>query len=102
MCCPDIAACSVIIGRRIDELTQHHADRAAEALRILNSGPLSAFDVAARMTWDIQCDSWEAFPVAQRWFATGEAISHLRFLEEEGKVVRRAVDGITRYGLAGT
>ena len=88
--------------RRIDELQQHHAARAAEALRILGSGPLSAFDVAAEMTWDIKCDSWAAFPVAQRWFATGEAISHLRFLEEEGKVVRREVDGITVYGLAGT
>ena len=40
------------------------------------------------MTWDIQCDSWEAFPVMQKWFATGEAISHLRYQEEEGKVLR--------------
>jgi hypothetical protein len=28
----------------------------------------------------------------QRWFATGEAIAHLRFLEEQGRV-RRENDG---------
>ncbi|HSO71420.1 MAG TPA: MBL fold metallo-hydrolase [Thermodesulfobacteriota bacterium] len=73
---------------RIDELKRHHEDRLAEVLEILKNGPQSAFDVASRMTWDIKCDSWEAFPVTQKWFATGEAISHLRYLEEEGKVER--------------
>ena len=45
--------------------------------------------------------SWEAFPVAQRWFATGEAISHLRFLEEEGRLVRRETGPRTVYRLPG-
>ncbi len=44
--------------------------------------------VASQMTWDISYDSWEQFPVSQKWFATGEAIAHLRCLEEEGKIVR--------------
>jgi hypothetical protein len=30
----------------------------------------------------------------QRWFATGEAISHLRYLEDEGKVNREIKAGI--------
>jgi hypothetical protein len=29
----------------------------------------------------------------QRWFATGEAIAHLRFLEEQGRVGRLDQDG---------
>lgn len=87
--------------RRIQELKHHHAARAAEALKILEDGPMSAFAVASKMHWDIRCDSWDAFPVAQRWFATGEAISHLRFLEEEGKIVRGSDNHITVYGLAG-
>lgn len=82
---------------RIDELKQHHHARAAEVLDILESGPKNAYAVAARMRWDIRCDSWEAFPVAQRWFATGEAISHLRFLEDEGRVARRTGEGLTTY-----
>jgi hypothetical protein len=32
------------------------------------------------MTWDIECDSWELFPVTQKWFATGEALAHLKYL----------------------
>ncbi|RLC30106.1 MAG: MBL fold metallo-hydrolase, partial [Deltaproteobacteria bacterium] len=66
---------------------------------ILQAGPLNAFEVASRMTWDIRCDSWEEFPVAQRWFATGEAISHLRFLEEEGKLSRHRKNNVMVYEL---
>jgi hypothetical protein len=75
---------------RFAALRQHHENRLAEVLDILPNGPWSAFQVAARMTWDIRCESWEAFPVTQKWFATGEAISHLRYLEEEGSVTREA------------
>lgn len=84
---------------RIAELTRHHAARAAEVLKILEAGPQHAFDVASKMTWDIRCDRWQDFPVAQRWFATGEAISHLRYLEAEGKVARIEADGQTIYRL---
>jgi hypothetical protein len=52
------------------------------------NGNLSAYEVASRMTWDIKCDSWEAFPLAQKWFATGEAIAHLRYLLEKGRIER--------------
>jgi glyoxylase-like metal-dependent hydrolase (beta-lactamase superfamily II) len=83
--------------RRIDELKQHHSTRADEVLEILQAAPMNAYEVASQMSWDIRCDSWEAFPVAQRWFATGEAISHLRFLEEEGRIARRTGDGLTTY-----
>ncbi len=58
--------------------------RAEEVLTILNGAPKNAFQVASEMTWDIDCDSWDRFPLAQKWFATGEAIAHLRYLEEEG------------------
>jgi len=82
---------------RIDELKQHHADRLTEVRVLLEKGPLNAFEVASRMTWDIAYESWDRFPVAQRWFATGEAISHLRYLEEEGRLTRSNQSGITLY-----
>jgi glyoxylase-like metal-dependent hydrolase (beta-lactamase superfamily II) len=84
---------------RVAELKQHHAHRLAEVLSILQKTPLNAFQVASHMTWDIKADSWDQFPVAQRWFATGEAISHLRYLEEEGKLSRKNRDGIKLYSL---
>ena len=82
---------------RITELKQHHANRLNEVLKILEGAPLNAFQIASRMSWDIKADSWEQFPVAQKWFATGEAISHLRYLEEEGKLARKHNDKICFY-----
>jgi glyoxylase-like metal-dependent hydrolase (beta-lactamase superfamily II) len=82
---------------RIRELQAHHRARLDEVATILGDGPLNAYDAAARMTWDIQADHWEAFPVAQQWFATGEALSHLRYLEEAGKVGRSEAEGIVRF-----
>ena len=86
-------------GTRIAELKQHHAHRLNEVLTILQGAPLNAFQLASRMTWDIKADSWDQFPVAQRWFATGEAISHLRYLEEEGKLAHKNSDKIKLYSL---
>lgn len=86
-------------GARIEELKKHHAHRLDEVLTILKKGPLSAFQMAAHMTWDIDCESWDQFPVAQKWFALGEAISHLRYLEEDGRIVRMTVDKTTEFAL---
>ena len=77
---------------RIEELKEHHQQRLDEVLSILARGPMSAFQVAAHMTWDIACDSWDQFPVTQKWFATGEAISHLRYQEDAGLIKRKIVD----------
>lgn len=73
---------------RIDALREHHRQRAAEVLGVLGSETLSAYEVASRMSWDIDCESWELFPVAQKWFATGEALAHLRYIEGEGRIRR--------------
>jgi hypothetical protein len=37
--------------------------------------------------------------VAQKWFALGEAISHLRYLEEDGRIIRMTVDKTIKYAL---
>lgn len=72
---------------RISELKEHHRERAEEILSVLSNGPKSAFQVAAGMKWNIE-GSWEQFPMEQKWFATGEAIAHLKYLEEEGMIIR--------------
>ncbi|MFU8795948.1 MAG: MBL fold metallo-hydrolase [Dehalococcoidia bacterium] len=76
---------------RIDELRRHHRARLEEVLSILEKGRHNVFQVASQMTWDIDCESWESFPVAQKWFAFGEAAAHLKYLEEEGRVTRDTV-----------
>lgn len=86
---------------RIDELKTHHAHRLREVLNILKQdAPLPAFAVASKMTWDLVADSWEDFPVAQKWFATGEAISHLRYLENRGEIRRQADAPVVTYRLS--
>ena len=71
---------------RIRELKHHHRTRVDEVLSILQEGPKNAYQMASHMTWDIAYDSWDQFPLPQKWFSTGEANSHLRYLEEKGKI----------------
>jgi glyoxylase-like metal-dependent hydrolase (beta-lactamase superfamily II) len=79
--------------KRIDELKQHHYRRIEEVLTILNNEAKNAYQVASEMAWDIKCDSWEQFPLAKKWFATGEAIAHLRYLEEDRSLFRKKGEG---------
>jgi glyoxylase-like metal-dependent hydrolase (beta-lactamase superfamily II) len=85
--------------KRIAELKKHHGNRAKEILQILNKGPMKAFHVASEMTWDITYESWEQFPVTQKWFATGEAIAHLRYLERKGMLLRKTEGDTTLFFL---
>jgi glyoxylase-like metal-dependent hydrolase (beta-lactamase superfamily II) len=82
---------------RIDELKEHHKNRLNEVLDILKKPDQHSYQVASQMSWDIKAESWDHFPVAQKWFATGEALSHLRLLEEEGKIHREIKGGFTVF-----
>ena len=77
---------------RIQELKHHHQTRVNEVLSILEEGNQDAFQVASQMSWDLDYESWEQFPASQKWFATGEAMAHLKYLEEKGKI-RREMQG---------
>jgi glyoxylase-like metal-dependent hydrolase (beta-lactamase superfamily II) len=88
---------------RIRELKQHHRTRLEEVISILGKGKQNAFQVASQMTWDIGYKSWSSFPPAQKLFAFGEALAHLKYLEEEGQVAwgteeQRIMFFITRDG----
>jgi glyoxylase-like metal-dependent hydrolase (beta-lactamase superfamily II) len=73
---------------RIRELKQHHQIRLEEVISILRKGKQNVFQIASQMTWDIGYKSWDLFPPAQKWFSFGEAVAHLKYLEEEGEVRR--------------
>ncbi len=85
--------------KRIRELLQHHENRLAEICQILGKKPMNAFETAKRMSWDIAAGKWDKFPLAQQWFATGEALAHLRFLEEQGCLERKMKYGTVNYFL---
>ena len=73
---------------RIRELRAHHERRLNEVRSLVAQATRTAYDVAAAMTWDL-AGSWSRWAFTQRWFALGEALSHLRYLEEEGSVIRQ-------------
>ncbi len=101
LCLPGHRALVENCSERIAELVEHHRERANEVLAILEEGPRNAYDTAGRMSWDIVAASWDDFPIMQRWFATGESIAHIRYLEARGLVERDFVNGQTLYRCEG-
>jgi len=84
---------------RIQELKHHHQERLDELISILGKGSQNAFEIASQMSWDILYDSWDLFPVPQKWFATGEAIAHLKYLEEKGMIRKEMPEQRIIYSL---
>lgn len=85
--------------QRIEELKVHHQTRANEVLSILQGGSQNAFTIASQMTWDMDYKFFHQFPVPQKWFAIGEALSHLKYLEVRGKVQREVHGQNVTYSL---
>ena len=55
---------------------------------------MNAFEIGSRMTWDIVYDSWDTFPISQKWFAIGEVLAHLKYLDEEGILQKKTQNQI--------
>ena len=85
--------------RRINELMFHHKERLNEITQILKEGESTVRDVAAKMHWSIRAKGWEDFPIPQKWFAAGEAMSHLDHLYCIGKLDKDLRDGKLYYKL---
>lgn len=84
--------------QRIAQLLEHHHRRLDEALSVVKAHPgRPAYDIAGHMTWKIRANSWQDFPVAQKWFAVGECMSHLDYLTVRGKVQKTVADGKAAY-----
>lgn len=85
---------------RVAQLKQHHAERLEEVLAVLQDGPLSAYLAASRMSWRVRAKTWDEFPPAQKWFAVGEAFTHLRYLAGQGRVRESEAGGLVTFALA--
>lgn len=86
--------------KRISELEEHHMRRLEQVISILKGGAKNAYETAAEMTWKISAKNWEAFPIQQQWFATGEAMAHLLYLWENKILNRKIIDGKYIFELA--
>ncbi|MDR2180731.1 MAG: MBL fold metallo-hydrolase [Synergistaceae bacterium] len=87
-----------VLSERVDQLIAHHENRLADVESILEKHPgLSGYEVASCMKWDIRAKTWADFPPGQRWFAVGEALSHLNCLIAQGKAKKIEKGGVNTY-----
>lgn len=86
------------INDRIDQLIYHHDVRLEETLEVLkNNQRLHAYDIAGKMKWSMKGKKWEEAPVQQKWFAVGETLAHLDYLEIENKIYKKLENDIYYY-----
>lgn len=83
--------------KRSDQLLNHHKERLKETESSLKGKKLSAYQLAPKISWDVNYHSWEKFPVFQKWLATGETLAHLKFLEDQNKVEGVFENGLVLY-----
>ncbi len=79
--------------RRIKELKNHHNERLEEILKIVKENPkITVRDVASKMNWQFRAKSFLDFPNPQKWFACGEAMTHLLHLCYQNKINKVDID----------
>jgi hypothetical protein len=78
----------VSLDGRVEELRHHHEQRFGEVIEAVKDGVDTAWGIASRMRWSRPWDRIEGF---MRRAAVGEAVAHMRALEERG--ILREVNG---------
>ena len=84
------------INERIEQIIIHHRSRIDEIISIIGSNRISAYDVALRMRWS-RGRTMESMNTMEQNFAVGEAIAHLRYMENNNMVESIMTDGIRKY-----
>lgn len=85
---------------RIEQILQHHRNRLQNTIEALNENShMTAYETAAKLRWSMRGKCWEEFPISQRWFAMGETLSHLDYLQIRG-MVKRESGKLFTYSLA--
>lgn len=90
---------ALTVQERVAALQEHHRQRLAEVLAAARCRPgVSAFELAGHIAWNIHADSWEDFPPGQKWFAAGEAMAHLEYLQcRQSLYMEQDAAGVCRY-----
>ena len=64
-------------------------------------GEATAYEVAREVKWDVGHGSWDGFPSIEKYFAMGEALAHLKYLEAMGVLVKLSLGDVGCYTLSG-
>lgn len=84
--------------KRIDEIIDHHILRLQEILDAMEPGvEYTIRDLSPRITWRIKADSWDDFPPAQKFFASGETMAHVFHMVKRGQVYMDEREGVLYF-----
>lgn len=73
--------------KRIDEIIEHHFERLEEIMNSMEDGKKYTIrEIASNISWRIKADSWDDFPAAQKYFASGETMAHVYYLAMADKL----------------
>jgi glyoxylase-like metal-dependent hydrolase (beta-lactamase superfamily II) len=85
---------------RVYELLEHHEIRLAQTMEVAATGPVTAFEVAAKLPWTRRQRKFADLDLMNQLLATGETSAHLEVLVARGDLVHeRSADDIDRYHL---
>jgi glyoxylase-like metal-dependent hydrolase (beta-lactamase superfamily II) len=88
------------VNARVNELKQHHEIRLNEVLSIVgNKSRVNAYQVASKITWDVEYTSWEQLPVLLKYFAGCVAASYLIYLWNKNMVRKIDSEGTISFEL---
>jgi len=85
------------LARRVDELLEHHRQRLEEMITALSDHPLSPWEIATRVHWDV--GAWEQMDANNHVLAVRETLAHLQLLESRGQVAMVERSGLSLYQL---
>ncbi|MFO8101934.1 MAG: MBL fold metallo-hydrolase [Dehalococcoidia bacterium] len=88
------------LAGRVDELLAHHEVRKGEIIEALDSGPKTAFEISARITWMEGEMPWEEMLPIDKRIAVSEALAHLESLREEQRISKYQEGELYYYHLA--
>jgi glyoxylase-like metal-dependent hydrolase (beta-lactamase superfamily II) len=71
---------------RLKELHEHHERRAFEVQQAVEQGNNAVVSIARSVTWKNPIPDWDDWPMKQQFFAIGETLAHLSYLESQGRI----------------
>jgi len=86
--------------KRINEIKDHHKIRLDEIFSAIKDGKRTAYEIAGSISWNLKSGGWKTFPKTQKYFAVGETIAHLIYLEHQGLIRSILTDHTIYYELA--
>jgi len=88
------------VHRRVDELVAHHGKRLDETLAAIERGAMSAYDVAAQLTWTRRERTLDELDPFNQMLAITETAAHLQLLAAQNRLTYDDVDGLRCYRAA--